>query len=132
LKSLPSPASEHFVPAGLRGHHAAHIAAMQGRGQIPAHARFQRSPKGLPSFRLEPVHEIDRSSLFVNVGERDNITGSAASPGLIREDQTYTVKSPEKCAGAAGGSPRHKISRHSTWTKACWIRSKAIGHLPPI
>ena len=45
-------------------------------------------PKACRLSGLEPF-TIDRSSLFVNVGERTNITGSARFARLIREDN-YT------------------------------------------
>ncbi|TCD24394.1 methionine synthase [Pseudomonas sp. IC_126] len=70
-------------------------------GTTPAHieaiakAVAQYAPRALPDIPkacrlsgLEPF-TIDRSSLFVNVGERTNITGSAKFARLIREEN-YT------------------------------------------
>ncbi|MCQ4310601.1 methionine synthase [Pseudomonas stutzeri] len=70
-------------------------------GTTPAHieaiakAVAQYAPRAIPDIAkacrlsgLEPF-TIDRNSLFVNVGERTNITGSARFARLIREDN-YT------------------------------------------
>ncbi|MFL9813027.1 methionine synthase [Stutzerimonas sp. VN223-3] len=70
-------------------------------GTTPAHieaiakAVAQYAPRAIPDIAkacrlsgLEPF-TIDRNSLFVNVGERTNITGSAKFARLIREDN-YT------------------------------------------
>ena len=70
-------------------------------GTTPAHIKAianivaRYAPRAIPDIRkacrlsgLEPF-TIDRSSLFVNVGERTNITGSARFARLIREDN-YT------------------------------------------
>ncbi|WP_417790975.1 methionine synthase [Stutzerimonas xanthomarina] len=76
------------IVGGCCGTTPAHIEAI-------AQAVAQYAPRVIPDIPkacrlsgLEPF-TIDRSSLFVNVGERTNITGSARFARLIREDN-YT------------------------------------------
>ncbi|WP_417775889.1 methionine synthase [Stutzerimonas xanthomarina] len=76
------------IVGGCCGTTPAHIEAI-------AQAVAQYTPRVIPDIPkacrlsgLEPF-TIDRSSLFVNVGERTNITGSARFARLIREDN-YT------------------------------------------
>ncbi|MCQ4258223.1 methionine synthase [Stutzerimonas stutzeri] len=76
------------IVGGCCGTTPAHIEAI-------ANAVAKYSPRAIPDIPkacrlsgLEPF-TIDRSSLFVNVGERTNITGSARFARLIREDN-YT------------------------------------------
>jgi 5-methyltetrahydrofolate--homocysteine methyltransferase len=76
------------IVGGCCGTTPAHIAAI-------AKAVAGHAPRGLPDIPkacrlsgLEPF-TIDRQSLFVNVGERTNITGSARFARLIREEN-YT------------------------------------------
>ena len=76
------------IVGGCCGTTPAHIAAI-------AQAVARHSPRAIPEIPracrlsgLEPF-TIDRQSLFVNVGERTNITGSARFARLIREEN-YT------------------------------------------
>ena len=75
---------------GCCGTTPAHIEAI-------AHAAAQGTPRQLPPSShhlqlsgLEPFH-IDDSSLFINVGERCNVTGSARFKKLILEDDYATA-----------------------------------------
>lgn len=60
-------------------------------GDEPRRCRFAAAPAAgypgrLPPFRLEPLN-IGDDSLFVNVGERTNVTGSAKFKRLIKEEK---------------------------------------------
>ncbi len=60
-------------------------------GDEPRRCRFAAAPAagypgGLPPFRPEPLN-IGDDSLFVNVGERTNVTGSAKFKRLIKEEK---------------------------------------------
>ena len=78
------------IVGGCCGTTPAHVAAIAGavRGLPP-----RRVPEPPPHTRLaglEPV-TITPESLFVNVGERTNVTGSARFARLIREDDYETA-----------------------------------------
>ncbi|WP_371133297.1 methionine synthase [Pseudomonas sp.] len=76
------------IVGGCCGTTPAHIKAIaQAVAKYPPRA-IPDIPKACRLSGLEPF-TIDRSSLFVNVGERTNITGSAKFARLIREDN-YT------------------------------------------
>src|SRR6185295_13027807 len=67
-----------------------HIEAI---GAVVANARprvLPNLPRKLRLSGLEPL-EVDESSLFVNVGERTNVTGSARFKKLIREGALETA-----------------------------------------
>ncbi|MEJ2131517.1 MAG: methionine synthase, partial [Gammaproteobacteria bacterium] len=103
---LPNPFGEYdespeFMAATLSEFAAAGMINLAGGccGTTPAHIRrlaealAQYAPRSIPVrvhacrlAGLEPV-TIDESSLFVNVGERTNVTGSARFRRLIREQQ---------------------------------------------
>jgi 5-methyltetrahydrofolate--homocysteine methyltransferase len=72
------------IVGGCCGTTPAHIAAL---AQAVAGAPPRTPPQGRPALRLsglEPL-TVDGDSLFVNVGERTNITGSARFRRLIRD-----------------------------------------------
>ena len=76
------------IVGGCCGTTPAHIQAIaEAVAKYPPRA-LPDIPKACRLSGLEPF-TIDRSSLFVNVGERTNITGSAKFARLIREDN-YT------------------------------------------
>ncbi len=76
------------IVGGCCGTTPAHIKAIaEAVAKHPPRA-IPEIPKACRLSGLEPF-TIDRSSLFVNVGERTNITGSARFARLIREDN-YT------------------------------------------
>ncbi|WOD12878.1 methionine synthase [Pseudomonas sp. NyZ704] len=76
------------IVGGCCGTTPAHIEAIaKAVAKYPPRA-IPEIPKACRLSGLEPF-TIDRSSLFVNVGERTNITGSARFARLIREDN-YT------------------------------------------
>ena len=76
------------IVGGCCGTTPAHIKAIaEAVAKYPPRA-IPDIPKACRLSGLEPF-TIDRSSLFVNVGERTNITGSARFARLIREDN-YT------------------------------------------
>jgi 5-methyltetrahydrofolate--homocysteine methyltransferase len=60
-----------------------HIAAIRAAVQTSAPRSFEPLPPALRLSGLEPL-VIDESALFVNVGERTNVTGSARFARLIR------------------------------------------------
>ncbi len=63
-----------------------HIAAICDAVQTLVPRRFEAPPTALRLAGLEPL-VIDDSSLFVNVGERTNVTGSARFARLIRDGE---------------------------------------------
>ena len=76
------------IVGGCCGTTPAHIKAIANAVAGYAPRVIPDIPKACRLSGLEPF-TIDRSSLFVNVGERTNITGSARFARLIREDN-YT------------------------------------------
>ncbi|WP_404441414.1 methionine synthase [Stutzerimonas chloritidismutans] len=76
------------IVGGCCGTTPAHIEAIAKAVANYAPRAIPDIPKACRLSGLEPF-TIDRSSLFVNVGERTNITGSARFARLIREDN-YT------------------------------------------
>ncbi|MFG3452942.1 methionine synthase [Stutzerimonas stutzeri] len=76
------------IVGGCCGTTPAHIEAIAKAVANYAPRAIPEIPKACRLSGLEPF-TIDRSSLFVNVGERTNITGSARFARLIREDN-YT------------------------------------------
>ncbi len=76
------------IVGGCCGTTPAHIEAIANAVAKYAPRVIPDIPKACRLSGLEPF-TIDRSSLFVNVGERTNITGSARFARLIREDN-YT------------------------------------------
>ena len=76
------------IVGGCCGTTPAHIKAIAEAVSKYAPRAIPDIPKACRLSGLEPF-TIDRSSLFVNVGERTNITGSARFARLIREDN-YT------------------------------------------
>ena len=76
------------IVGGCCGTTPAHIKAIANIVAGYAPRAIPDIPKACRLSGLEPF-TIDRSSLFVNVGERTNITGSARFARLIREDN-YT------------------------------------------
>lgn len=76
------------IVGGCCGTTPAHIEAIAEAVANYSPRAFPDIPKACRLSGLEPF-TIDRSSLFVNVGERTNITGSARFARLIREDN-YT------------------------------------------
>jgi len=76
------------IVGGCCGTTPAHIKAIAEAVAKYAPRAIPDIPKACRLSGLEPF-TIDRSSLFVNVGERTNITGSARFARLIREDN-YT------------------------------------------
>ncbi|CEA06464.1 B12-dependent methionine synthase [Pseudomonas saudimassiliensis] len=76
------------IVGGCCGTTPAHIEAIANAVSSYPPRQIPDIPKACRLSGLEPF-TIDRSSLFVNVGERTNITGSAKFARLIREDN-YT------------------------------------------
>jgi len=76
------------IVGGCCGTTPAHIKAIANAVSKYAPRAIPDIPKACRLSGLEPF-TIDRQSLFVNVGERTNITGSARFARLIREDN-YT------------------------------------------
>ena len=76
------------IVGGCCGTTPGHIQAIANAVAGYAPRQIPDIPKACRLSGLEPF-TIDRSSLFVNVGERTNITGSARFARLIREDN-YT------------------------------------------
>ena len=76
------------IVGGCCGTTPAHIEAIANAVSSYPPRSIPEIPKACRLSGLEPF-TIDRSSLFVNVGERTNITGSAKFARLIREDN-YT------------------------------------------
>ncbi|WP_296185291.1 methionine synthase [Pseudomonas sp. UBA1879] len=76
------------IVGGCCGTTPAHIKAIANAVSKYPPRTIPEIPKACRLSGLEPF-TIDRSSLFVNVGERTNITGSARFARLIREDN-YT------------------------------------------
>ena len=89
------------VVGGCCGTTPAHIAAIAATMES---RRPRRPTEVAPALRLsglEPLH-IDEASLFVNVGERTNITGSARFRNLIRASDYDTALSVAKQQVEAG------------------------------
>lgn len=72
------------IVGGCCGTTPAHIKAIADKVATIAPRQLPEIPKACRLAGLEPFN-IDRSSLFVNVGERTNVTGSAKFARLIRE-----------------------------------------------
>src|SRR3712207_6361220 len=101
-----------IVVGGCCGTTPAHIAAIAATVQ----GRAPRTPPQVrPALRLSGLEPlvVDEDSLFVNVGERTNITGSARFRKLIREGDYPTalaVRSEESRVGkecSSRGAPYH-------------------------
>ena len=79
-----------------------HIAAIS---EVAARHRPRAQPAARPRLSLaglEPLY-VDKDSLFVNIGERTNVTGSAKFARLIREDdyaQALEVAAQQVAGGA--------------------------------
>jgi hypothetical protein len=80
------------IVGGCCGTTPGHIEAIAKAVAGYAPRQIPDIPKACRLSGLEPF-TIDRQSLFVNVGERTNVTGSARFARLIREDN-YTTPSP--------------------------------------
>ena len=75
---------------GCCGTTPAHIAALHAKLAGAAPRTVPTARPGLRLSGLEPL-TIDADSLFVNVGERTNVTGSARFARLIREEDFETA-----------------------------------------
>jgi len=99
------------IVGGCCGTTPQHIAAI-----ARAVAKYPRRelPQIAPACRLAGLEPftITADSLFVNVGERTNVTGSKKFARLIKEGSF---------SEALDVAPRLSTS---IWTKACWIRSR--------
>ena len=78
------------VVGGCCGTTPAHIAAMREAVADCAPRSWPSAPHTLKLAGLEPL-AIDDDSLFVNIGERTNVTGSARFARLIREEDFETA-----------------------------------------
>jgi 5-methyltetrahydrofolate--homocysteine methyltransferase len=90
------------IVGGCCGTTAEHIAAIADAAKRVTPRAVPEVPRAMRLSGLEPV-TIDRASLFVNVGERTNITGSARFRKLIREgdyDTALSVAAQQVEAGA--------------------------------
>ena len=90
------------IVGGCCGTTAEHIAAIADAAKGVTPRAVPEVPRAMRLSGLEPV-TIDRASLFVNVGERTNITGSARFRKLIREgdyDMALLVAAQQVEAGA--------------------------------
>jgi 5-methyltetrahydrofolate--homocysteine methyltransferase len=90
------------IVGGCCGTTAEHIAAIADAAKGVTPRAVPEVPRAMRLSGLEPV-TIDRASLFVNVGERTNITGSARFRKLIREgdyDTALSVAAQQVEAGA--------------------------------
>ena len=74
------------IIGGCCGTRPQHIRAIHDAVQGFAPRRIPSIPKALRLSGLEALN-IDEASLFVNIGERTNVTGSAVFRRLIREEQ---------------------------------------------
>src|SRR5450830_563309 len=79
------------IVGGCCGTTPGHIEAIANAVAGYAPRQIPDIPKACRLSGLEPF-TIDRQSLFVNVGERTNITGSARFARLIREDNYSSMK----------------------------------------
>ena len=103
-------------------------AAAPPRSTSPTSARRSRGcrrgvpPKLAPRCRLSGLEPLDigPESLFVNVGERTNVTGSAQVPPADRGRRLQR----RARRGAQRRSPAARRSSTSTWTRACSIRKR--------
>ena len=89
------------VVGGCCGTTPAHIAAIAATMESRQPRRPAEVAPALRLSGLEPLH-IDEASLFVNVGERTNITGSARFRTLIRASDYDTALSVAKQQVEAG------------------------------
>ncbi len=89
------------VVGGCCGTTPAHIAAIAATMESRQPRRPAEVAPALRLSGLEPLH-IDEASLFVNVGERTNITGSARFRNLIRASDYDTALSVAKQQVEAG------------------------------
>ena len=74
------------IVGGCCGTTPAHIKALSETMSAYAPRVLPKRPKVMSLSGLEPF-QIDESSLFVNVGERTNVTGSARFKRLIKEEK---------------------------------------------
>jgi 5-methyltetrahydrofolate--homocysteine methyltransferase len=70
---------------------------------------------------LEPVNDRRRQSLFVNIGERTNVTGSKAFARMILNGQY-----DEALAWPASRWRTARRSSTSTWTRPCSTAAAAM------
>jgi 5-methyltetrahydrofolate--homocysteine methyltransferase len=100
------------VVGGCCGTTPEHIRAIAEKVRTLPHRQPPVIPVKTRLSGLEPLN-FDRDTLFINVGERTNVTGSKMFLRLIREekfDEALSVASRWRTA------PR---SSTSTWTRAC-------------
>ncbi|MFT4009999.1 MAG: methionine synthase [Nocardioidaceae bacterium] len=89
------------ILGGCCGTTPAHIAAIAGAAAGKTGREVPERPHAMRLSGLEPVN-IDESSLFVNVGERTNITGSARFRNLIKAGDYATALSVARQQVEAG------------------------------
>jgi len=81
----------------------------------------RKIPSPKPALRLSGLEPYtgDENTLFINVGERTNVTGSKRFLRLIKEEQY------EEALSVAGTRSKtaHRSSI-STWMRACWIQGR--------
>ncbi len=78
------------IVGGCCGTTPAHIKAIEKAVSIQKPREIPEIPKACRLSGLEPLN-IDENSLFVNVGERTNVTGSSRFADLIRNDNYATA-----------------------------------------
>ncbi|MCP4810292.1 MAG: methionine synthase [Proteobacteria bacterium] len=78
------------VVGGCCGSSPAHVAAIAQAVKTVAPRSHPKLPRRMHLSGLEPVRIGDASSLFVNIGERTNVTGSARFRRLITEGDYET------------------------------------------
>jgi 5-methyltetrahydrofolate--homocysteine methyltransferase len=105
------------IVGGCCGTTPDHIRAIARVGAGTSAAAPARARTALPLSGLEPLN-IGDDSLFVNVGERTNVTGSAKFRKLIKAGD-YAPRS----TSPASRSRTARRSSTSTWTRACSTRS---------
>jgi 5-methyltetrahydrofolate--homocysteine methyltransferase len=87
--------------------------------RYPQHPASAQIPEIAPAMRLSGLEPfiVDEHSLFVNVGERTNVTGSKAFARLILNEQY-----DEALASPVSRWKTARRSSISIWMKRCWIR----------
>ena len=103
------------IVGGCCGTTPAHIAAMSKAVEGVAPRKLPDIPVACRLSGLEPLN-IGADSLFVNVGERTNVTGSAKFKRLIKEEKKKSLNNQEKYIFKKGKTKRScHINKNLMW-----------------
>ena len=102
-------------PRAADGHAPGRPGAVRAGVLIPAGVTSHRDPLTEIGSRLAPSGDERNATLFVNIGERTNVTGSAQVP---QADRRRRLSRRAVASRASRSRPAPRCST-STWTRAC-------------